>query len=235
MGIRETLAAHDARFISLAELLAAVAEAEGVTVEDAARAFSLCKFMSKVNHRLRSFVDGAYTESNGAAAYYELDNAINKGANNYLCDQVENDYAEGEPGFFRDEIAVPLAECGFAVPKSITSRIPEVPKTNAESKLLQHDLEQERKRSAALEAELVRLRDQREAAQVGRDSGKIKGQTFAKLDKVIAEFPIAYKGRNFGSLKLDVEVRPWIKKLTSCNDRERHVFGTIVAEHFGLK
>ena len=235
MGIRETLAAHDARFIAFAELLNAVAEAEGVTVQEAARAFRLCGFMLKVKHRLRNFVDGSYTECNGGAAYYELEKAINPESNSCMYDQVQNDYAQGEPGFFRDEIAVPLAECGFAVPKSITSRIPEAPKTNADSDRLHHDLVKERRRSAALEAELDHLRDEREVLPVGQDSAMIKGQTFEKLNRVIAAFPTAYKGRNIGSLKLDVEVRPWIKELTSCSERERHVFGTIVAEHFGLK
>lgn len=235
MGIRETLAAHDARFISFAELLKAVAEAEGVTAQEAARAFSVCGFMLKVRHRLRNFVDGAYAECNGGAAWYELEKAMSPESVNCMYDQVQSDYAQGEPGFFKDEIAVPLAECGFAVPRSITSRIPEAPRTNAESDLLHLDLVKERERSAALEAELVHLRDKREAVQVGQNSGRIKGKTFGNLEKVLAEFPVEYKGRDFGALKLDVDVRPWIKNLTSCSNRESHVFGTIVAEHFGLK
>ena len=235
MGIRETLEAHDARFISLAELLEAVAEAEGVTVQETARAFSVGVFMSKVKHRLRNFVDGSYAECNGGAAYYELEKVISPESINCMYDQAQNDYAQGEPGFFRDEVAVPLAQCAFAVPKLITSKIPAAAETNAESDRLCVDLEHERKRCAALEAELESLRNQCEVAPVGQDREKIKGPTSEKLDKIIAAFTTVYGGRKMQGLKLDNDIRQWIRNEFGCSHRECHVFGKFVAEHFGLR
>ncbi len=124
MGIRETLAAHDARFVSFSELLKAVAEAENVTTQEAARAFSLGKFLSKVRHRLRDHDDGAYSDSDGCAAAYELELELKSDSTDWIRDAAESEHQRGEPGFFRDEIVVALAECGFAVPKSITSGSP---------------------------------------------------------------------------------------------------------------
>lgn len=117
MGIRETLAAHDARFVSFSELLKAVAEAENVTTQEAARAFSLGRFLSKVRHRLRGHDDGGYSDSDGCAAAYELELELKSDSTDWIRDAAESEHQRGEPGFFRDEIVVALAECGFAVPK----------------------------------------------------------------------------------------------------------------------
>lgn len=61
---------------------------------------------------------------------------------------------------------------------------------------------------------------------------KYDGPTFAKLRAAMEAYPIAYDGK---TPKLDDDVRPWLKQKYKCTDREASVFGTIIAENFGLK
>jgi hypothetical protein len=89
----------------------------------------------------------------------------------------------------------------------------------------------------ALQAEIQKLQDElalmtqaRDVLPAG-DRAEIRGPTFAKLQRVIAEYPSQYVGK---TPKLDADVRPWIKATVSCNERELAVFGAIIAEHFGL-
>ncbi|MBS0372530.1 MAG: hypothetical protein JSS57_25420 [Proteobacteria bacterium] len=62
---------------------------------------------------------------------------------------------------------------------------------------------------------------------------QIQGETFQKLVEVIEAFPAQYP--NPEAAKLNDDIRPWIKEKTGCSDREVHVFGAIVAEHFSLR
>ena len=63
----------------------------------------------------------------------------------------------------------------------------------------------------------------------------IGGDTFARLQRAIAAFPDQYPDYQSQPPKLKDVVRPWLKKVgLACNDREAHVFGTIIAEHFKL-
>lgn len=64
---------------------------------------------------------------------------------------------------------------------------------------------------------------------------EISGQTFARLQRAIAAFPVCYPDYKTEPLKMDLDIRPWLKTTRLANsDREAHVFGTILAEHFKL-
>jgi len=64
---------------------------------------------------------------------------------------------------------------------------------------------------------------------------EIHGQTFARLQRTIAAFPVRYPDYKAKPPKMDIDVRPWLKETGLANsDREAHVFGVIVAEHFKL-
>lgn len=63
----------------------------------------------------------------------------------------------------------------------------------------------------------------------------ITGPTFERLQRAIAAFPGRYVDYQTRPPKLDSDVRPWLKEVKLANsDREAHVFGAIVAEHFKL-
>lgn len=64
---------------------------------------------------------------------------------------------------------------------------------------------------------------------------RIKGETFARLARAVQAFPARYPNYQGQAPKLDRDLRPWLKesKLAS-GDREAHVFGAILAEHFGF-
>lgn len=125
MGIRDQLAAHDARFIAFDVLLTAVAEAEGVSVEEAARHMSIHNVLSGAIHRLRNYLDGSFSEGCGDAAFHCLESAIHQDKNIWISDSAQNEINAGEPGFFRDEIAITLAACGIAVPACLKSTEPQ--------------------------------------------------------------------------------------------------------------
>lgn len=61
----------------------------------------------------------------------------------------------------------------------------------------------------------------------------IAGKTHECLERAIQDFPSRYPEYKTRTPKLDDDVRPWLK---SCgyarNDREAHVFGVILLEHF---
>lgn len=61
----------------------------------------------------------------------------------------------------------------------------------------------------------------------------ISGQTFRKLQKAITAFPSRYPDYQTKRPKLDNDIRPWLRTL-GANDREAHVFGVIIVEHFKL-
>ena len=68
------------------------------------------------------------------------------------------------------------------------------------------------------------------------DSKQIKGPTYAKLMRAIEEFPLKYPNYKTNPPKLDDDVRPWMVKSFGCTkNKEDHVFGRIVKEHFQLK
>jgi hypothetical protein len=63
----------------------------------------------------------------------------------------------------------------------------------------------------------------------------ITGPTFDRLQRAIATFPNRYIEYQTRLPKLDSDVRPWLKEAgLANNDREAHVFGAIIAEHFKL-
>lgn len=98
---------------------------------------------------------------------------------------------------------------------------------------LRAELDRERQRSATLAAEVERLRRELQEARKVEAGPQVQGATYSKLIDVLAGFPAAYPDPS--RAKLDADIRQWIQKTTGCNEREKHVFGTILAEHFGLK
>lgn len=63
----------------------------------------------------------------------------------------------------------------------------------------------------------------------------IKGAAFERLQRAITAFPARYSDYQSQPPKLKDDVRPWLKEAgLAGNDREAHVFGTIIAEHFKL-
>lgn len=64
---------------------------------------------------------------------------------------------------------------------------------------------------------------------------EITGNTYNGICKAIAEFPTQYPDYKNRSPKLDADIRPWLKEVgIAKNDRESHVFGSIISEHFKL-
>lgn len=61
----------------------------------------------------------------------------------------------------------------------------------------------------------------------------IKGETFAKLQAAYDAFPEKYGDRE--TVKLDTDLRDWLKLAHGCTQREADVFSSIIAEHFNLK
>lgn len=64
---------------------------------------------------------------------------------------------------------------------------------------------------------------------------EIAGQTFSRLQRSIAAFPVRYPDYQSQPPKLKDDVRVWLKEAAlASSDREAHVFGTIIAEHFNF-
>lgn len=67
----------------------------------------------------------------------------------------------------------------------------------------------------------------------------VKGKTFARLMRSIANFPDRYPYYETNPPKLNNDIRPWLHEAGLVNDgangREAIVFGRIIAEHFKLK
>lgn len=61
-----------------------------------------------------------------------------------------------------------------------------------------------------------------------------RGKTAERLTQAIANFPSRYPDYKSKSPKLDDDIRPWLKSAYGISDREAHVFGTIISEHFEL-
>jgi hypothetical protein len=61
---------------------------------------------------------------------------------------------------------------------------------------------------------------------------KIEGKTFERLQRSIAAFPACYPEYEKKQPKLDDDIRPWLKAAYGASDREAHVFGAIISEHF---
>lgn len=70
---------------------------------------------------------------------------------------------------------------------------------------------------------------------VDEDNVKIAGPTHKRLQRAIAAFPARYPGYKERPPKLGDDVRVWLREVSiAANDREAHVFGAIIAEHFNL-
>ena len=120
MGIRDRLAEHDARFISFTELLAAIAEVEGVTIQEVARAWSLEPILRALKPVLRSHGDGDYLDGDGSAHHYELECAVN-GGKAWMDDAAQSELRIGEPGFFRqDAESALLVAANWPIPARLT-------------------------------------------------------------------------------------------------------------------
>lgn len=127
MRIREQLAAHDARFISVSGLINDIADDEGVTFAEVARLLILDGVLNHLQTRLKLHGHGGYSEGGDAAANFELENAICDGKAR-LDDCAQNEFREGEPGFFRDEVAEALKVAGWRVPSTLAGQMAEVSK-----------------------------------------------------------------------------------------------------------
>lgn len=62
----------------------------------------------------------------------------------------------------------------------------------------------------------------------------VKGEMAIRLRRCIEAFPHKYPEYRTRRPKLDTDIRPWIKDEFGASDREAHVFGAMVAEHFDL-
>ncbi|WP_153147355.1 hypothetical protein [Dechloromonas sp. H13] len=64
---------------------------------------------------------------------------------------------------------------------------------------------------------------------------EIRGDIFRRLQRAISAFPSRYPDYKTEQPKLTIDVRAWLKEVSlAMNDREAHVFGAIIAEHFDL-
>jgi hypothetical protein len=64
-------------------------------------------------------------------------------------------------------------------------------------------------------------------------NASINGQIFANLQRAVTDFPTRYPQYSERFPKLDSDVRPWLKEAgIAANDREAHVFSSILSEHF---
>lgn len=116
MGIREQLAAHDARFISVSELLTSISNAEGITPQEVARAILLAGVLQSVSPLLRSHISGAYYMHGGEfAVSYELEYVAYRGNTELSCD-AECDFLNGDPGLSREEVVAALKANGWSIP-----------------------------------------------------------------------------------------------------------------------
>ncbi|MEY4592647.1 MAG: hypothetical protein RIR18_1542 [Pseudomonadota bacterium] len=87
-----------------------------------------------------------------------------------------------------------------------------------------------RKMAQELEAAKEKIR------KLEAESKTITGQTMDKLTLAVSLFPGKYPNYKTVSPKLDADVRPWLKETENikATDRESHVFGAILSEHFGF-
>lgn len=130
MGIRDRLASHDARFISFSDLMTAIAEEEGVTVKEVARAWSLEGVFKTLKPVLREHRDGAFFEGGDDALYHALQSALG-GGNAWGGDSAQLELSIGEPGFFRENATEALILAGWPIPARLveptTSSVAEPP------------------------------------------------------------------------------------------------------------
>jgi hypothetical protein len=59
--------------------------------------------------------------------------------------------------------------------------------------------------------------------------------TLDKLRKAIAQFPKKYPDYQSCPPRLDADIRNWLEADVDCGERERQVFGKIIAEHFDIR
>lgn len=121
MGIRDRLAAHDARFISLSDLLEMLADADNVTVQDAARALLVDQVLSSIPVQMKLHGSGSYMDGGNAALNYKLSRAVN-GSSVECSELAQNELDAGEPGFFRSDVESALVAAGWKVPTWRTSQ-----------------------------------------------------------------------------------------------------------------
>lgn len=63
---------------------------------------------------------------------------------------------------------------------------------------------------------------------------RIRGAAFVRLQRAIKAFPGKYPEYQTKPPKLDDDIRQWLKATYDASDREAHVFGAIISEHFKL-
>lgn len=69
--------------------------------------------------------------------------------------------------------------------------------------------------------------------QWNSDVVEIEGQTFERLQRAVAAFPVRYPDYKNKFPKLENDVRPWLEETgLGKNTSERLVFSAIIAEHF---
>jgi hypothetical protein len=173
----------------------------------------------------------------------EIDGATYQQAAEALYSQFWQEYGEGSPEWCKTELVSGLMSADLhAADKILLSAIDGRPTSPDELKKFQSVGFKAIEiyaflRKHGIELDEARLDDtmpQNEMAllaQARGDGAEIRGPIFAKLKRVIAEYPAKYAGK---TPKLDDDVRPWIKATVKCSEREAAVFGAIVAEHFGL-
>ena len=76
--------------------------------------------------------------------------------------------------------------------------------------------------------------DEIEHPKLIQDSKGLNGKTIERLGKAIADVPSRYPEYETRQPKLDDDIRPWLKSAYGASDREAHVFGAIISEHFRL-
>lgn len=229
MGIRNLLAAHDARFIRLLDLLPLFAKAEGVTIQEVARALDVRNLLMRV-HLMTQMQAGDNDDmfQPGETFHIQTGSGIGHrvlksiGRTGQLSEKDRLDLQEEDVGFIRNDVAAALSSCGFAIPDGLILDAPAKPT----------EASRQNTPSEELAAEVQRLRAEL-AASAALPAGAIHGKTFTKLAALIEAFPAAYPDPK--RTKLDNDIRPWIKRTAGASDREAHVFGAILAEHFGLK
>lgn len=189
-------------------------------IHEVARAFILNGLLSKAPHQLRNIFTGELLACTGDEVDAVLYGVSQDG---YAYLQRPNSADSMNVGFLREDLEALMHEAGITLPAAADYAADE----------RSQDLDQAHQRIAELEAEVGRLRAALEVATMPDITTSIGGETFAKLMKVIAAYPQAYPGKTH--VKLDDDLRPWIKEKFGCSDREKHVFGAIVAQHFKLE
>lgn len=116
MGIREILAKRDAIFISFNDLLKEMAETEGVSTRDAARAFLLCGLAENAEGRVYDQESDAFSTCDADVFIALAQDAKDGTEHRFLNEKVINAYNLGEPGFLKYDAAVALAKAGLPIP-----------------------------------------------------------------------------------------------------------------------